>query len=204
MELLVVLAVIAIFVGVFATAIRPGNPSVAVQGAQSQLAGLLTQTRGVAILRNAPARLIVNVDADDRDRYLRFLGIVYQDPDNPGNWLAATDGITLPGGAYVVTPSPNVAEDVSWNANAVSRFSTGSPFSIPYLSTTAQSYEFIEYQPNGTISAASSPVLAVASAQVSSDGQELEFIEPGNVRGVIVRPYGSFVLLNEPAAFPSE
>jgi len=199
------MAVIAIFVGVFATALRPGNPSVAVQGAQAQIAGLLTQTRGVAILRNRPARLIVNVDADDRDRYLRFLGIVYsEDPDGGGPWLAATDGITLPGGAYVVTPSPNVADEVSWDSNAVSRFSDGSPFSIAYLSSTAQPYEFIQYRPNGTIAAANSPILAVASAQTSSDGTQIEFIEPGNVRGAIVRPYGSFVLLNEPAAFPSD
>ena len=64
-ELLVVLAVIAVFVGVFATALRPGNPSVAVQGAQSQLASLLTQARGVAVLKGARTRLIVNADPDN-------------------------------------------------------------------------------------------------------------------------------------------
>ena len=200
-ELLVVLGIMALFVGVFSTALRPGSLTVAVEGAQAQMASLLTQARGVAALKNAPARLIIHNDNTNPDRYLRFAGIVYAEDENDNGtienteWLPATDGITLPKFTYAYV-------DDFANMDL-----TGG--SIEYISNTSEDYAFIEFNPNGTVSKVNgaSPRLAVSSGQPNQDGSITRGDEDGNVsnvRGAIVRIYGSFVLLNEPDAFPSE
>ncbi|MGE9289862.1 MAG: prepilin-type N-terminal cleavage/methylation domain-containing protein, partial [Puniceicoccales bacterium] len=191
-ELLVVLGVMAIFVGVFATALRPGSPTVAVEGAQSQLASLLTQARGVAVLKNSPARLIIHNDISDSERYLRYVGIVYWN-DEDSEWEPATDGITLPQGVYAyVDGAANMEQG----------------FSLEYISNDSASYAFIEFNENGTVSPISgdSPRIAVSSADPNMDGTGALISvtrNENNIRGAILRQYGSFVLLNEPSAFPS-
>ncbi|MBC2604185.1 prepilin-type N-terminal cleavage/methylation domain-containing protein [Puniceicoccus vermicola] len=203
-ELLVVLGVMALFVGVFATALRPGSPTVAVEGAQSQLASLLTQARGVAVLKNASTRLIIHNDsAGDDDRYLRFAGIVYAvDTSVPADgkideWWPATDGITLPQGVY--------ARIDDWG-----NMETG--FNLEYISDTTEEYAYIEFYTNGTVANVSggpigSPILAVSTGEPNPNatgGFDDPTFNDDNVRGAIVRRYGSFVLLNEPNAFPTE
>ena len=206
-ELLVVLAVIAIFVGAFATALRPGNPTVAVQGAQANFASLLTQARGVAVLKGADTRLIVNANPDNPDRFLRFAGIVFDannDPDNP-DWRAATDGVSLPNGVFVIPPSAGDGVTLDdWDSNVVSRFSSTSTDSFEYISNASEPYYYVSFDRRGLVPQdAGPPILAVGTAQPSSDGTGLNFDNPNSARGLIVRLYGSFVLLNEAAAFPN-
>ncbi len=207
-ELLVVLGVIAIFVGAFATALRPGNPSVAVQGAQANFAALLTQARGVAVLKGADTRLIVHADPDNPDRFLRFAGIVFDannDPDNP-DWRAATDGISLPNGVFVVPPAEASLSEVSyeddWDDRVRSRFSGTSTELMEYISNDEEDYYYVTFNQRGLVEDAESPLLAVATAQPGPDGVGLNFDNSGAASGLIVRLYGSFVLLNEAAAFP--
>lgn len=189
-ELLVVLGIMALFVGVFATALRPGSPTVAVEGAQAQLASLLTQARGVALLKNSPSRLIINTNSANPDRYLRFAGIVYDDDPDPNaeDWQAATDGITLPQMTYAYTDGPANMEQ---------------NFNLAYISNSSENYAYIEFNENGTVSpiGGESPRLAVASGAPGPDGTGVEH-DDTNVMGAIIRQYGSFVLLNEPDAFP--
>jgi len=195
-ELLVVLGVMAIFVGVFATALRPGSPTVAVEGAQSQLASLLTQARGVAVLKRADTRLIIHADINNPERYLRFAGIVYwgdtNDDGEPDDWVPATDGITLPQSVYAYGDNPAVLE---------------SGFSLAYISNDIEEYVYVSFRSNGTVSTISGepPIVAVSSGDPDfNGGGQLTGItrNADNVRGAIIRQYGSFVLLNEPAAFP--
>jgi prepilin-type N-terminal cleavage/methylation domain-containing protein len=191
-ELLVVLGIMALFIGVFSTALRPGSPTVAVEGAQAQLASLLTQARGVAVLKNAQTRLIIHNDDTNPDRYLRFAGIVYmgdKDGDGTDEWTPATDGVLLPNMVYAYTGAPSNMD---------------SGFDVQYISNSTEGYAYIEFNPNGTVEQVSSksPVLAVGSGQPGPDGVGVEF-DSENIRGAIVRQYGSFVLLNEPDAFPS-
>ncbi|MFP4352737.1 MAG: Tfp pilus assembly protein FimT/FimU [Puniceicoccaceae bacterium] len=210
-ELLVVLAVIAVFVGAFATALGPGNPTVAVQGAQSQLASLLTQARGVAVLRGAETRLIVHADPDNPDRFLRFAGIVYdanEDPSGDPEWEAATDGGSLPNGVYFVPPSgsllSNVSYDDDWDERVRSRFSGADTDRLQYISNDPEDYFYLTFNERGLVEDAESPVLAVANARPEPDENwRLVFENSGAARGAIVRLYGSFVLLNESDAFPT-
>lgn len=199
MELLAVIAVIGIFVGIFATAFSGGNPTVAVQSSQSQLASLATQARGVAMGRGTTARIIVNMDAGEPERYLRFIGIVYDRNNDPNNraWVPATDGIFLPQGVMVVPP----AGGNGWIGGGASDF-TGTGFSLQYISNNNQSFGYIEFNPRGTVTGGSA-ILAVSQIQRDGPGAlEFTFNNPDNVRGLILRRYGSFVLLNEKAAFP--
>lgn len=198
-ELLVVLGVMAIFIGVFATALRPGSPTVVVEGAQSQLASLLTQARGVAILKGAETRLIIHADPTNPERYLRFAGIVYWDDKNENGemdddeWVPAMDGITLPKSVYAY-----VHDDDDSPAN----LETG--FVLEYISNNPEEYDYIRFYPNGTVPDinSNSPILAISSGE-GVPGEEPVRNEKTN-RGAIVRQYGSFVLLNEEEAFPSE
>ena len=175
----------------------------AVEGAQAQLASMLTQTRGVALTKRANARLIIHDDLNaNPERYLRFAGIVYDantdgdgNPVTNPNWLAATDGITLPSQAYAFV-------DDFANMNT-----TG--FSLDYLSNSAENYAYIEFTSNGTVALISgeSPRLAVSSGQpdINPTTGQLSGIDrnENNVRGAIIRRYGAFVLLNENDAFPN-
>jgi len=219
-ELLVVLAVIAVFVGAFATALRPGSPTAAVEGAQAQVASLLTQARGVATTRGANTRLIVHADYEENpDRFLRFVGIVYwgdtDDNGEPDDWVAATDGITLSNGVYFVPPSGNPPGGISieylgdWTnpVNPVnSRFSAGSGLDdIQYISNEGADFYFLEFSSRGLVTTTGgSPVLSVSTAQLRPDLNSLQFDNKGSTRGAILRQYGSFVLLNEPAAYPTD
>jgi len=199
--------VMAIFVGVFATALRPGSPTVAVEGAQAQIASLLTQARGVAVLKGAETRLIVNNNSDNRDRYLRFAGIVYwvdRDDDDVmdlDEWEPATDGITLPQGVYAYVEDPaNMARAASGPGG------TGAGFSIPYISSEDENYAYVQFEPNGTVRPidGASPILAVSSGTPGDDGSLTDLNRnEDNIRGAIVRQYGSFVLLNDATAFSS-
>lgn len=207
-ELLVVIAVIGILIGTIGLALRPGSPAVALRGAQGQVQALVSQTRGQAQLQGRPVRLVVCVDRNDPDRYLKFMGIVYQ-PDPPnGPWLAATAGTTLQGRIYVVPETVGSdqlgAEVGPWPDNLVSSFSGTE--NLRYESPTEQEFAYIEFSTRGTVARGSNLRIALAEGQIGAEGLgpnfQIEFVNPDNVMGVLIRPYGVPVLLNEPAAFP--
>ncbi len=209
-ELLVVLGVIAVFIGVFATALRPGNPTVAVEGAQAQVASLFTQARGVALKQGAETRLIVNANPSNPDRYLRFLGIVYgvdtDDDGEPDDWIAATDGVTLPGSVYVVPPDEvGTPDGMTWDSKLNSSFSDASETDpIQYISNQTEDYYYITFTSRGLVPQDTDDppiILSVSTAVPQGDGTVLVFDAPGATRGAILRQYGSFVLLNEPDAY---
>lgn len=203
-ELLVVIAVIGILIGTIGLALRPGSPAAALRGAQSQVQVLVSQARGKAQLEGRPTRLVICLDQEDSDRYLKFMGIVYQ-PDDGGPWLAATTGTTLQGRIYVVPQDGAIetaAEVASWEDRLRSRFNEDSPMSLQYESSETQQFAYIEFSSRGTVARGSGLRIALAEGQVGADGTGVEFVNPDNVMGVLIRPYGVPVLLNEPAAFP--
>jgi prepilin-type N-terminal cleavage/methylation domain-containing protein len=103
-ELLVVISIILlvssiIFVGGNAGAGAKLSSSLRV------VSGVAQGARGQAILKNVQTRLIIHNDTSDVEKYRRFFGIVYANPDdpnptNPTSWIAATQGTYLPEGVY--------------------------------------------------------------------------------------------------------
>lgn len=119
-ELLVVIAVITVFLGILGLALSGGNQTIATQGAQRTLSGLVTSARGQAILKQGAVRLIIHndppllsdspaVQQEKRERYLRYFGIVILTLDTATSpptevWEPLNDGIYLPRGIYFVPP----------------------------------------------------------------------------------------------------
>lgn len=119
-EILVVIAIIAVFLGVLGVALSGRNQTIATQGGQRTMAGLVTSARGQAILKQAPVRLIIHNDPplpgdspeiqqEKRERYLRYFGIVMLTLDTevtpPAEvWKPLNEGVFLPRGVYFVPP----------------------------------------------------------------------------------------------------
>ena len=108
-ELLAVMAIIAILLSLASVGIsRIGKG----QGVTAGLAigeGLLAQARILAMNQNAPARLIIHGDLNDtipleRDRYRRLMMVVYQTTDAEGRiipaWNRAGSPTFLPPGVF--------------------------------------------------------------------------------------------------------
>ncbi|MDB4686915.1 prepilin-type N-terminal cleavage/methylation domain-containing protein [Akkermansiaceae bacterium] len=108
-ELLAVMAIIAILLSLASVGIsRIGKG----QGVTAGLAigeGLLAQARILAMNQNAPARLIIHGDLNDsdpiqRERYRRMMMVVYQTTDDEGRiipeWKRAGSPTFLPQGVY--------------------------------------------------------------------------------------------------------
>src|SRR5690606_38032246 len=91
--------------------------------------------RAQAILNGQPARLIINYDETDSERFLRYVGIVArvaveQVVDDEGNvtsvgtWQAVDRGAYLPQGVYVVpqTTTKTVDFAANWPTERASRY----------------------------------------------------------------------------------
>ncbi len=108
-ELLAVMAIIAILLSLASVGIsRIGKG----QGVTAGLAigeGLLAQTRSLAMNQNTRARLIIHGDLNDadpiqRERYRRMMMVVYKQSDDEGreldDWTRAGSPTFLPAGVY--------------------------------------------------------------------------------------------------------
>lgn len=99
-ELLVVMALIAVLSVGIGFALGGGNEGTSIRSAESLASSLFHATRAQAVLQQSSARLIVLNESSEPERHLRLIGIVFEDPLNPGQWMAANDGVLLPPGTY--------------------------------------------------------------------------------------------------------
>jgi prepilin-type N-terminal cleavage/methylation domain-containing protein len=108
-ELLAVMAIIAILLSLASVGISKIGKG---QGVTAGLAigeGLLAQTRSLAMNQNTRARLIIHGDLNDadpiqRERYRRMMMVVYKESDDEGreqqDWTRAGSPTFLPPGVY--------------------------------------------------------------------------------------------------------
>jgi prepilin-type N-terminal cleavage/methylation domain-containing protein len=149
-ELLVVISIILIassiiFIG------GNGGDGVKLSSSQRIVSGIAQGARGQAILKNAKTRLIIYADsATDRedDKYLRFFGIIYEDNNNPGQWIAATQGTYLPEGIYF-DPTQSTKNGSSWFIGAKDKHQY--PLTVAKAAGTGQDYYYYEFNSNGTM-----------------------------------------------------
>ena len=105
-----------------------------------------------AIMKQSPARLIIYADESrnrDDNKYLRFIGIITQDPDNPGKWIAGTEGTYLPKGIYFMPKLTEIANQ----RNSIGKMYLEYPriqskFSDPNV---GEAYYYYEFNANGTM-----------------------------------------------------
>jgi prepilin-type N-terminal cleavage/methylation domain-containing protein len=200
-ELLVVIALIAMLVGGMGVALRNPDESVALQAAQGALTSLLNATRGRAASRQQNARLVIAADPADAESYLRRLQVVWLDPADPAGWLAASDGINLPRGVYVVPASVlAVPGNPAWPEPRRSTALPSSPLVMTINGVAAPESYFVSFTPRGT-TGGGCVVLTVGRLRAAPAGPVLTLDDPDNVRGVLIRTSGALTLLNDAGAF---
>lgn len=116
LELLVSMSMITIIVAVSLTVIDWDGGQRSVSRAVDVLGDAIRVTRTQAIMNGSSARLLVNFDETDEERYLRFLGIMVKETDGSGNWSAVDRGSYLPAGCYVVPRTDVGIEFVDWGS----------------------------------------------------------------------------------------
>ena len=97
-ELLVVLALMTIAFS-FIIVNTMNNKGMSLKSSQRIISAVAQGAKGQAIMKQSSARLIIYADqseGSDENKYLRYVGIVTQDPRNPRKWIAGTDGTYLP------------------------------------------------------------------------------------------------------------
>jgi len=101
-ELLVVITIITIMVSVGAIGLKNLAKSGGVPAAVPTAQSLFSQAQSLAIGKASNARVLVNADQDDHDRYLRYLIVAYEFEDENGGskWVTESRGVYLPQGVY--------------------------------------------------------------------------------------------------------
>ena len=198
-ELLVVITIIVIASSIIFVA-GGGGDGAALNSSQRIISGIAQGARGQAILKNARTRLIIHNNPTNPDKYLRFFGIVYEDPDNQGEWIAATQGTYLPEGIYF---------DASKSGER--SFSIPYPYAVSTASVSAasESFYYFEFNSNGTMATSfnnSRLIFRAATLRPGSPGSyEIEFptasVDPEKeyiAAGLIFRRVGTTTLIDDP------
>ena len=209
-ELLVVISVILIassiiFIG------GNGGAGASLSSSQRIVSGITKGARGQAILKNARVRLIIytdNPNNSNEEKYLRYFGIVYEDNDNPGLWIAATQGTFLPEGVYfdAALSSRNGWSIPNWPSTAT--MSLEYPRNIAKSEGSGDEFYYYEFNSNGTVS--SIPIDFVNSWIVIRAGVlkpttagalalEIEEGQESIVSALILRRVGTTTPVNEPS-----
>lgn len=201
LELLVVIALIGVLVGGMGVALRDPGESLALQAAQGALVSLLNATRARAANTQQNARLVIAADPADAGSYLRRLQVVWQDPANPGGWLADSGAISLPPGVYVVPSSAlAVPGNPAWPAARRSTALPASPVDLTINGVAVTGLYYVSFTARGT-TGGGCVVLTVGHLRAGPSGPTLLLDDPDNVRAVLIRASGALTLLNDAGAF---
>ncbi len=201
-ELLVVISVILIassiiFVG------GNGGKGASLSASSRIVSGITKGARGQAILKNARTRLIIYTDSSanlDEEKYLRYFGIIYEDNDNPGQWIAATQGTFLPEGIYF---DSTLSSSKGWPTSATMNLEY--PRNIAKPEGNGDEFYYYEFNSNGTMSSDFVNdwlVIRAGTLKPNASGSlELEFDdeEESIVSALILRRSGTTTPVHEPA-----
>lgn len=205
-ELLVVISIILIassiiFIG------GTGGDGAKLSSAQRIVSGIAQGARGQAILKNAETRLIIYAGADqnadgDPEKWQRFFGIVYQDPDNDNQWIAATQGTFLPEGIYFNPALSNTKSGTSWNTSNTMQLEY--PLVTPQPGNSGPAYYYYKFNSNGTMATGFDNawlVLQAGTLRPVSGTLSVDFTEDKNTNlktALIFRRVGTTTPVNDP------
>jgi prepilin-type N-terminal cleavage/methylation domain-containing protein len=210
MELLIVIALIAVICVWIAPGLSGGSRSASLQSAQTMLANLVAVTRTKAVATGSSARLLVNIDlanAPVGGRYLRFIAVQVQDGvgwDTIGTaWLPEGVGLLprdpavpsnlLPGGPVWTRPSDG-AQLRSSALRPVGPVYPDAEVTFAVDSPAAELWAAIKFTALGTT--ANGGDLVLAGYQVLPPGSyapgesPLQFENQETVRGLTLSTYG--------------
>jgi len=211
-EMLVVIGVIAIFIGTIGLSIGGGNKGVAMQNAQGTLLSSLSGARAKAALYQTTAAIFVNASPDGSGfmHELRIAILVDHDnnPTTPSVWVAKGDVIAFSDGIYLVPPasafpptiityeSPTVsdwtkAHSTAYDSSEVELYAADGTTRIDSMKYN----RLIRLTERGTTSDAGSLILAPARVVPGATGLGLVFDEVQALRGARVSVYGVATLV---------
>lgn len=147
-ELLVVMAVIAIIAAGIGLALRGGDNAARLRAGEVTLSSYLQAARSQAILKRQAVRVIVRNDAASRALHWRQMGLIVRDTENRSQWLAVDDGVLLPEGVYFWPVEP----ESSWAARETLQVEF--PRARAVATGVGPSWHYLEFQPSGNVTEA--------------------------------------------------
>lgn len=205
-ELLTVVAIISVMAVIIGTALGGGNETISLGTGQRVASGMFQSARSIAILKQTETRVLIygdQVSDTDPRKFLRFMGIVYNDPENPGNWLPAVQGTYLPEGVFFIPPTaPEELKDRTTGSTSYekSKFNNGAtnPMSVPFPVTTgtAENFYWYGFDANGNSQNAGG-TFVLNAGRVLSDAPEIGIENPYATSGLAIRRIGGVILMND-------
>ena len=228
LEVIVTLSLIVVLSSIVYVSGSYGFENRALNRASSDAHMMLKGARAQAILSGQDARLIVNIDETDPERFLRYIGIVRRDADDPSLWLATHSGIYLPEGIYVVPQNTAGVAFGNWDESVSERKSKHkcsnevAPMAIasmdypelgPVVDDEGAAPKWIVYQfsPDGFLDVSDAPgcsgslppkssQIVLAPAELNGNG-DLEFNGSDEVSGLVIRSSGVSIAVEDPKDF---
>lgn len=202
-ELLTVMALIAVLSVPIAHLVREGSDARAMKSAQNLLAAQLTSARTHAIVSRAACRLLVYSDRESNpelgDR-LRRLQIAIAQGD--GTWRAVGAASSLPGNIRLVPKAaPPTLRPGGWGDAPTSSLPADAAFDVWWGDRVQRAhYYFVEFSPLGNTTGAT---LVLSPAVIHPVGEALAvcFTQPTEVSGVRLSQYGALTLIPHTLAF---
>ncbi len=201
-ELLVVMGLLVSLAAAYGFARRRSdNDGMALRSAQAEIASLLSAGRSLAVLQQSRVRVVVHAaqpPGGEREKYLRCLQLVVEQPAGSDKWVARDEPAFLPRGVMVVPPAvveAVVEPGIVWPAGPfapVSALPGGSDLMLNGREI-GEAY-WVEYTPDGRVEPADGK-LVVATAHASGSALP-RFDNPAAVRGLRLYRSGAVGWIN--------
>lgn len=192
-EMLAVIAIIGVLGTMIGMALSGSGSSAATLGnAQRMVSGMFQAARTHAVMKGKETAVIFYKDSDDSSKYLRFVGIVYNDSETGEDWKALNRGSYLPKGIYFIPPGSSGAES---SDNAEKTISASFPVDV------ADEEEWYGYVFNKNGNLATSTYLLFAPLDVPLTATQAESgakpnVVPEVTMGIAVRKTGGIMMLD--------
>jgi prepilin-type N-terminal cleavage/methylation domain-containing protein len=219
-ELIVVIALVSGLTVILIGGLRD-NKSAALRNAQADVANFLAAARTKALASGCRVRVLIHADVNNPARFRRMLVLQQESTsDNDGTDFSTTSTVMLPESVIVLPyklriPSGLYAKPSAWTKTYAasggnelhSSMLAENPLSVAVLSDSVESWDYIQFTPNDTLSSGHGGdiVLATVTKRPPSDytaGQSPVRAEsPDDVRGVSISTYGIVAFINSRSGF---
>jgi len=189
-ELLVVVAIILIIGSVFIGGFGGKNQGQQLDAGVSTITSMIRTARTIATMKGQPTKLIINNDPNSPDRYLRYMGVIYKNPDQvfaneaakndqtQWEWIAANTGQSLPEGVYFINGDSTGSGDAystikSKTDNANKSYSFNYPTNEAKTLTNGTEWIAFEFDASGmALPGTANKKFAVAVGEPTVDSNE--------------------------------
>ena len=202
-----------------------GLESRALKRANADLHMLLKNARSQAILEGRDARLIINLDNSNPERFLRYAGIIVRDGGDSTLWKATHGGLALPEGIYFVPQNITGVNFGNWDVSVTERKSiyrcsdtdsTSAVVNVLYPLTNPVSdslgtdpvWAVYQFSPDGHLDTVDATVCGggipstgnriILAPAVHNASGDVEFNNSENILGVRIKQNGTSVAVADP------